>query len=218
MALSSRMTASARSAVAVGSVENGIRIIGTRQAGSAIANSSEAKAMWRRVRSGAKKRRPVSIRIAPTVSPNIATEMAMKAKWYQVMTLKMRVRTISWSSVAIATQKSPAQLQNPAEPAPASASPASSRTLMARHHTDAAENVVRGDGSRHLCAGIPVRPRLTGVVRAEAPTFSSWAGARVDADPAVTPGAEAALAAGSVAGHEIEDALTRLERDRIVDE
>jgi hypothetical protein len=32
---------------------------------------------------------------APIVVPNRATEMATKAKWYHIVTLKMRVSTIS---------------------------------------------------------------------------------------------------------------------------
>ena len=32
---------------------------------------------------------------APTVMPNSATEMATKAKWYHMVTLKMRVSAIS---------------------------------------------------------------------------------------------------------------------------
>ena len=36
---------------------------------------------------------------APTVMPNSATEMATKAKWYHIATLKIRVSTISYISV-----------------------------------------------------------------------------------------------------------------------
>ena len=45
--------------------------------------------------------------IEPTAAPNMATEMAMNAKWYHIVTLKMRVRTISYITVASATKNSP---------------------------------------------------------------------------------------------------------------
>ena len=44
---------------------------------------------------------------APTVMPNIATEMAMKAKWYQRLMEKIRVSRISKTSVARVTRNSP---------------------------------------------------------------------------------------------------------------
>jgi hypothetical protein len=40
--------------------------------------------------------------------PNIATEMATNAKWYHIVTLKIRVRTISYMIVARVTRKRPA--------------------------------------------------------------------------------------------------------------
>ena len=39
--------------------------------------------------------------------PNIATEIATKAKWYHIVTLKIRVRRISYISVESATKASP---------------------------------------------------------------------------------------------------------------
>src|SRR3989442_8301656 len=45
--------------------------------------------------------------MAPTVMPNIATEMATNAKWYHIVTLKMRVRMISYMRVASVTRPSP---------------------------------------------------------------------------------------------------------------
>ncbi len=36
-----------------------------------------------------------STRTAPAASPNMASEIAMKAKWYHIVTLKMRVRNNS---------------------------------------------------------------------------------------------------------------------------
>lgn len=45
--------------------------------------------------------------MAPTVMPNMAMEIATNAKWYHMVTLKMRVRTISYITVASATKKSP---------------------------------------------------------------------------------------------------------------
>jgi hypothetical protein len=46
--------------------------------------------------------------MAPAVIPNIATEIAMKAKWYESATLKIRVSRISCINVARVTKKSPA--------------------------------------------------------------------------------------------------------------
>jgi hypothetical protein len=46
-------------------------------------------------------------KIAPTVIPNIAIDMAIKAKWYHMVTLKMRVKRISCISVARATMNRP---------------------------------------------------------------------------------------------------------------
>ena len=40
--------------------------------------------------------------------PNSATEMATKAKWYHMVTLKMRVSTSSYISVERVTRNSPA--------------------------------------------------------------------------------------------------------------
>jgi hypothetical protein len=37
--------------------------------------------------------------VAPTVIPNSAMDTAMKAKWYHIVTLKMRVRRFSYISV-----------------------------------------------------------------------------------------------------------------------
>ncbi len=45
---------------------------------------------------------------APTVMPNMATEIATNAKWYHIVTLKIRVSRISYISVASATRKTPA--------------------------------------------------------------------------------------------------------------
>ena len=47
-------------------------------------------------------------RSAPAVMPNIATEIATKAKWYHIVTLKIRVSAISYISVESVTKKSPA--------------------------------------------------------------------------------------------------------------
>ena len=40
--------------------------------------------------------------------PNMATEMATKAKWYHIVTLKIRVSTISYISVVSVTTNRPA--------------------------------------------------------------------------------------------------------------
>ncbi len=45
---------------------------------------------------------------APTVMPNSATEMATKAKWYHIATLKIRVSTISYISVVSVIANTPA--------------------------------------------------------------------------------------------------------------
>ncbi len=39
--------------------------------------------------------------------PNIAIEIATKAKWYHIVTLKIRVSRISYMSVASATSRRP---------------------------------------------------------------------------------------------------------------
>ena len=44
----------------------------------------------------------------PTVMPNMAMEMATKAKWYHMVTLKIRVSRISSISVDNVTRKRPA--------------------------------------------------------------------------------------------------------------
>ena len=44
---------------------------------------------------------------APTVIPNMATEMATNAKWYHMVTLKIRVSAISYIMVASATRTRP---------------------------------------------------------------------------------------------------------------
>jgi hypothetical protein len=44
---------------------------------------------------------------APKVIPNMATEMAMKAKWYHIVTLKIRVKRISNISAAMVTRNRP---------------------------------------------------------------------------------------------------------------
>src|SRR5688572_666074 len=45
--------------------------------------------------------------MAPTVKPNIASETATKAKWYHIVTLKMRVRRISCINVDRAVRNRP---------------------------------------------------------------------------------------------------------------
>jgi hypothetical protein len=46
--------------------------------------------------------------IAPAVIPSIAEEMAKKAKWYQVITLRILSSVISMASVVNAMRKVPA--------------------------------------------------------------------------------------------------------------
>ena len=72
---------------------------------SVTANSSADNARWKRVRSSRKRSRKTYTAIAPIVIPNRAIEMARNAKWYQVTTLKMRVRRISSRRVARVTRK-----------------------------------------------------------------------------------------------------------------
>jgi hypothetical protein len=45
---------------------------------------------------------------APTVVPNKAIEIAMKAKWYHMLTLKIRVSRISTMRVDSVTRNKPA--------------------------------------------------------------------------------------------------------------
>ena len=45
---------------------------------------------------------------APAVNPKSATEIATNAKWYHIVTLKIRVSTISYINVDNVTRKSPA--------------------------------------------------------------------------------------------------------------
>ena len=48
-----------------------------------------------------------SMKIAPAARPNIASEIAMKAKWYHIVTLKMRVRNSSNCRTESVVKKSP---------------------------------------------------------------------------------------------------------------
>src|SRR5437867_10156908 len=52
-------------------------------------------------------------RRAPTVMPNMAIEIAMKAKWYHMVTLKMRVSRISYITVASAVANRPRKIRGP---------------------------------------------------------------------------------------------------------
>ena len=49
-----------------------------------------------------------SMKMAPAASPNIASDIAMKAKWYHIVTLKMRVRKSSNCRSDSVVRKSPA--------------------------------------------------------------------------------------------------------------
>ena len=71
-------------------------------------NSSEYSQSWRRTPSGGKRWGRRWTTSAPTVMPNRATEIATKAKWYHIVTLKIRVRAISSMSVESVTRKRPA--------------------------------------------------------------------------------------------------------------
>ncbi len=113
----------------------------------APAKARAASAQWRAVRSGANRRGARKTQLAPAVMPNIATEIATKAKWYHIVTLKIRVRRTSYISVASATRNRPAY----AERAGAGAgSIAGSRS---------AEDTPRGPVSPHFGPGARARRR-----------------------------------------------------------
>ena len=61
-----------------------------------------------RARSGVKMRGLTDTTSAPAVMPNIATEIATNAKWYHIVTLKIRVSRISYISVESAMRNTPA--------------------------------------------------------------------------------------------------------------
>jgi hypothetical protein len=79
-----------------------------RLAGMATAKARLLQASWAGARSGVNR---LGIRYttrAPTVVPNKAIEIAMKAKWYHMLTLKIRVSRISTMRVDSVTRNKPA--------------------------------------------------------------------------------------------------------------
>ena len=94
--------------IASPAVRTGIMRCRTRLATVVSANTSALWASCWCTRSGRKRSGSRYTRIAPTVIPSMEIEMARKAKWYQMVTLKMRVSRIWYASVARVTRKSPA--------------------------------------------------------------------------------------------------------------
>src|SRR4051794_14685469 len=87
---------------------NRIRSWAEKQTAIATLNSSEAVQRRRRMSTGRNRlgnRWTVS---APAVKPNSDTEMATNAKWYHMVTLKIRVNAISYIRVASVVRNSPA--------------------------------------------------------------------------------------------------------------
>jgi hypothetical protein len=86
---------------------NGMASWMAKQPATDTANSSEKIHSWRpTVASGNQRGRRCTIS-APTVMPNSATEIATNAKWYHIVTLKMRVSPISSISVDNVTRNKP---------------------------------------------------------------------------------------------------------------
>ena len=79
----------------------------TKASATDTANSSEKRHIWRLTSSSRNHSGRRCTSSAPAVMPNSATEMATKAKWYHMVTLKIRVSAISYISVASVTMKSP---------------------------------------------------------------------------------------------------------------
>jgi hypothetical protein len=59
------------------------------------------------VTAGSKRRGVPCTRTAPTLNPNMATEIDMNEKWCHIVTLKIRVRSTSYISVASVSRNSP---------------------------------------------------------------------------------------------------------------
>ena len=86
---------------------NGISSWMAKQTTTDTPNSSEYLHSWRRTPAAGKRWGRRCTASAPAVIPNSATEMATKAKWYHIVTLKIRVSAISSMSVAAVTQERP---------------------------------------------------------------------------------------------------------------
>lgn len=71
-------------------------------------NSNALRARCSRDFAGSKIRGDRKTNSAPTVIPNMAIDMAMKAKWYHMVTLKILVSRISNISIDRVTRKRPA--------------------------------------------------------------------------------------------------------------
>ena len=81
----------------------------TRKATTTVSAKSSALSARRSLDfEGSKLRGNRKTSSAPTVIPNMAIEMAMNAKWYHMVTLKIRVSRISNISVDRVTRKRPA--------------------------------------------------------------------------------------------------------------
>ena len=93
-----------------GSVARGVNGMASwiaKQTATAAPNSRAKIHSWRPTSAGGKRRGRRCTSKAPTVIPNRATEMATKAKWYHIVTLKMRVRAISSIRVDRVTRARP---------------------------------------------------------------------------------------------------------------
>ena len=69
--------------------------------------SNDACASRSLVRSSGNNRGAKCTVMAPTVSPNSAMDTAIKAKWYHIVTLNIRVSRISYISVLSVVRNSP---------------------------------------------------------------------------------------------------------------
>src|SRR5215207_1895153 len=92
---------------------NGMASCEMNTSATEMPKASEKRHIWRCTLSGVKESgRRWTIR-APNVVPNRATEMATKAKWYHMVTLKIRVSTISYISVVSVMTNKPASVAGP---------------------------------------------------------------------------------------------------------
>ena len=86
---------------------NGMARCATNVAGTPTAKSSALAAVSRGAASGPKVRGLACTRTAPAVIPSNAAATLRNAKWYHMVTLKIRVSRTSYISVAAATANTP---------------------------------------------------------------------------------------------------------------
>ncbi len=106
-AITAYVNTMAYSATTEGWMRNGTLSSVRKLSSMTTGKASDADASRVCSRSPAKSSGRMYTSSAPTVIPNRATESATNAKWYSIVTLKMRVRRISYISVASATRNSP---------------------------------------------------------------------------------------------------------------